>query len=236
MNQDRFEKEIQRIKHQYQFVYDKKFRRTHWSPFLEKEAAYRSQQFLSFAFLMSKIDRFDLTGWRILDVGCGRGRLLRSFLDMGAQTNNLFGIDIREEDISEARAISPALNFSVSHGNTLDFPENQFDLVTQFVVFSSILMPELRQQLADEMWRVLKPGGYIFWWDLKKIISSKEVLNPSSLFPKENFIAVISVGAKPKPSETLSSFPGMKILGKCLDCLRKSPTHVAALIGPKPLE
>jgi ubiquinone/menaquinone biosynthesis C-methylase UbiE len=34
-----------------------------------------------------------------------------------------------------------------------------------FVVFSSILEQSLSQQVADEMWRVLKPGGLILFYD-----------------------------------------------------------------------
>jgi SAM-dependent methyltransferase len=40
-----------------------------------------------------------------------------------------------------------------------------FDLVCQHTVFTSILDPVLRQQIASEMARVLRPGGAVLWYD-----------------------------------------------------------------------
>jgi len=47
----------------------------------------------------------------------------------------------------------------------LIWEDASFDVVTQFTVFSSILDPDLKEQVAQEMIRVTKPGGYILWFD-----------------------------------------------------------------------
>jgi ubiquinone/menaquinone biosynthesis C-methylase UbiE len=56
---------------------------------------------------------------------------------------------------------------NVAQGSATEvvFRDRSFDLVFQFTVFSSVLLPEMRQQIAREMLRVLKPSGCIVWYD-----------------------------------------------------------------------
>jgi ubiquinone/menaquinone biosynthesis C-methylase UbiE len=131
-----------------------------WAALAEMEVAYRIQQLRAMATLLRSTGRLELSDLRILDVGCGQGRLLRACLDMGASPQNLSGVDVRSNAIEEAHILSPHLDFRISNGIDLDWPDGQFDLVMQFVVFSSIFMDDLRRHLASEMMRVLKPGGY----------------------------------------------------------------------------
>jgi len=233
-----FHNEISRVKTQYQSYDQQGLRGTIWAPFNESMAMYRSQQFLALSTLMRQSGRLDLSNMRVLDYGCGTGIILRSFLDMGAIAENIFGVDVNEEWLAEGRKISPQISLQVCDGIHLDFPDENFDLVTQYVVFSSIGSPELRQFVAGEMWRVLKPGGYIFWWDLKKMAVSlddkhkKEALSYEELFPNIPSKR-LDIRPTPKPSETLRSIPGIGPFGKIIDILAKKQTHVAALIGPK---
>jgi ubiquinone/menaquinone biosynthesis C-methylase UbiE len=102
---------------------------------------------------------------KILDVGCGRGGQLRRFLEYGALPTNLFGIDLIAHRIEEAQRLGPAINWQVGSAHQLPYPDATFDLVMSFVVFSSILNESLRKGIADEMWRVRKPGGHILFYD-----------------------------------------------------------------------
>jgi ubiquinone/menaquinone biosynthesis C-methylase UbiE len=206
---------------------------TAWSPFSEIEVEHRSQQLLSFGSLMRKVGRSDLAGWSILDVGCGRGRLLRSFLDSGADAKDLFGVDLNENYVEEAKRISPGIQFATANGITLEFPDASFDLVTQYVVFSSIALPELRQQLAGEMWRVLKPGGYIFWWDMRHMAAAAgghdKSLDARLLFPVNPLEEKI-VGMRPAPDECLRPLRGLRrIVSPIINKLGYPQTHVATL-------
>jgi ubiquinone/menaquinone biosynthesis C-methylase UbiE len=110
----------------------------------------------------------DLTGFRVLDVGCGGGFWLRRMIDWGIEPANLHGIDTIASRVELARTRLPA-SVSLVEGDAghLPWPDAHFDLVTQFVVFSSILAPENRQSVASEIARVLKPGGMIVWYDLR---------------------------------------------------------------------
>jgi ubiquinone/menaquinone biosynthesis C-methylase UbiE len=102
---------------------------------------------------------------RILDVGCGSGGQLRRFLVYGVLPTNLFGIDLMEHRIEEAQRLHPTINWQVGSAHQLPYPDATFDLVMSFVVFSSILNESLRKGIADEMWRVRRPGGHILFYD-----------------------------------------------------------------------
>ncbi|GHO82739.1 class I SAM-dependent methyltransferase [Dictyobacter formicarum] len=106
-----------------------------------------------------------LTTKKILDVGCGNGNHLRRFLDYGALPTNLSGIDLMKSRIEQARRLQPEIDWRVGSAHQLPYADKTFDLVTGFVVFSSILDESLRQQIADEMWRVRKPDGMIVVYD-----------------------------------------------------------------------
>jgi len=106
-----------------------------------------------------------LSELRILDVGCGEGRMLRQFVDWGALPENIAGVDLSEERVEKARRLSPELDIRCGTGSELPWPDGSFDLVCQHTVFTSILEPELRQRVAREMIRVLRDGGGVLWYD-----------------------------------------------------------------------
>ncbi len=103
---------------------------------------------------------------KILEIGCGVGVWLRAFLQWRALPENLYGIDLLTGRIEEARKMCPqGVHLECGNAAALAFPEASFDLVLQSTVFTSILDPTMRQRIAAEMLRVLKPGGYIIWYD-----------------------------------------------------------------------
>ncbi len=112
--------------------------------------------------------RHDLTNLRekrILDVGCGMGGMLRTLVNYGAQPGNLYGIDLLPERIQEAQNLSPNTNFLCGNAEQLPWPNETFDLIMQFTVFTSILQADMKAAIAREMMRVLKPQGFILWYD-----------------------------------------------------------------------
>lgn len=103
---------------------------------------------------------------RILDVGCGRGFLLRTLLRWGAQPENLFGIDLLPEHIERAKNSLPrGVTLQVGNAIQLHYLNGSFDLVVQSTVFTSILDPVVKTEIAKEMLRVLKRGGFVVWYD-----------------------------------------------------------------------
>lgn len=103
----------------------------------------------------------------VLDVGCGSGEDLRQLMRYGARPEHLVGVDVQESRLANARDLAPHVRFELIDGGGLPFADGSFDLVMQSTVFSSILDPQRQQALADEMRRVLKPGGYVLWYDMR---------------------------------------------------------------------
>ncbi len=226
--------EVERIRRMYEERYANPNIRESWEPFAETEVAYRSQQMLAVARLFRTIGRLNLAGLRILDVGCGEGRLVRAFLDMGASPRDVVGVDIRANAIEESRRRSPHVDSRIMNGADLAFDDGAFDLVTQFVVFSSIFTEDLRTRLASEMMRVTRKGGYVLWWDLMRTVqgSSGKRLQPKLLFPGMQYREE-RVGMSPRPSMCLVLPRGLQWVGRIVDWLGYPDTHISALIGPK---
>jgi ubiquinone/menaquinone biosynthesis C-methylase UbiE len=100
-------------------------------------------------------------GRRVLDFGCGCGRLLRQFLDE-ARLAEFYGSDTDEEMVSWVREhLCPPIADVRVNGEQppLDYPDDHFDLVTAFSVFTHIADGWSDWML--EIRRVLKPGGLL---------------------------------------------------------------------------
>ncbi|MBO9541368.1 class I SAM-dependent methyltransferase [bacterium] len=123
----------------------------------------------------------DLDGVTVLDVGCGTGDDLRQMLRYGARSEHLVGVDVQSDRLSRARDLSPHLRFELIDGGVLPFPTGSFDLVMQSTVFSSILDHGVQARLAQEMLRVLSPGGAIIWYDMRVTNPRNSNLTPLTL-------------------------------------------------------
>ncbi len=118
---------------------------------------------LAFFFRKAKIT--DLSDTKILDVGCGWGSWLLLLLEWGARPEGLFGIDLLPERAEAARRRLPKSELVLGRAEELPWPDDSFDLVFQFTVFSSVPSPQGRAEIAAGIWRVLKRGGYFVSFD-----------------------------------------------------------------------
>jgi SAM-dependent methyltransferase len=106
-----------------------------------------------------------LAGLRILDVGCGRGASLRQYLEYEADATRLWGIDLFPPFVEQARSLSPGLQIICGSASELPFHAGSFDFVSQFMLFTSVLDADVKQRIAQELDRVLVPGGRLLWYD-----------------------------------------------------------------------
>jgi SAM-dependent methyltransferase len=106
----------------------------------------------------------------LLDVGCGRGQEFASYLRLGIPAHQIFGVDLSEHRVENAKAQGVG-HVELASGSALPFESNSFDLVVQNVVFSSIIDAVTRQAVATEMLRVLRPGGWLLWYDAGQVAS-----------------------------------------------------------------
>lgn len=103
---------------------------------------------------------------KILEVGCGAGYWVREFIKWGAQPENITGIDLLPERIDKARHLCPgSVTLFCTNAEVLEFATDSFDLVLQSTVFTSILDEQVKQRIAAEMVRVLRPDGLLLWYD-----------------------------------------------------------------------
>ena len=118
-------------------------------------------------------------GSRILDVGCGIGgssRILAKFYGF-----NVTGITISPAQVKRARELTPTglnCNFQVMDALDLQFEDGSFDAV--WSVEAGAHMSD-KSRFADEMLRILRPGGYLALADW----NSRDLrTNPPSILEK----------------------------------------------------
>mgnify|MGYP003578524679 CR=1 FL=1 len=102
----------------------------------------------------------------ILDAGCGTGRNLLYFFNNGCQ---VYGVDENPEAVAQVQQLaakyyqsSQAENFKLTTVEDMPFADEQFDLVISSAVLHFAQNLQHFEAMVSEMWRVLKPGGYLF--------------------------------------------------------------------------
>lgn len=102
----------------------------------------------------------------VLDVGCGGGRNLVYFLRDGYE---VYGVDTNPDAVWAVRQLSqtqapanPPENFVLAPAENLPFSDGYFDLVISSAVLHFANSAEHFDKMIHSMWRVLKPGGYLF--------------------------------------------------------------------------
>lgn len=108
-----------------------------------------------------------LSKCRVLDVGCGKGDKLRGFIRYGALPENLLGIDVSEHRVRQARLLNPSVLICCGNAEGIPARDASFDIVTHFTLFTSILDKGMKRNIANEMLRVLRPAGFILWYDFR---------------------------------------------------------------------
>ena len=97
-------------------------------------------------------------GMRIVDLGCGSGRLA-SALHRGMDVSYV-GIDIVQALLDYARSKAPKYQFLLHRGLSIPQEANSADMVSAFSLFTHLLQAESYLYL-EEAARVLKPGGKV---------------------------------------------------------------------------
>ncbi len=95
---------------------------------------------------------------KILDVGCGTGRLVKYLNQNGFEAS---GCDNATEAVKKAIQLNSRNLISKASANHLPFTKNSFDLVTAISVIEHLNKKQAGKFLKEAK-RVLKPKGFIF--------------------------------------------------------------------------
>jgi SAM-dependent methyltransferase len=103
---------------------------------------------------------------KILDAGCGDGRNLVYFLKNGY---SVYGVDQSADAVKAVKALSknlspdnPSRNFKLVSVEDMSFESEYFDLIISSAVLHFANSKDHFEDMLNAMWRVLKPGGYLF--------------------------------------------------------------------------
>lgn len=111
-------------------------------------------------FQMEEFRKYVSKEMKILDVGCGYGRTLNELYNQGFR--NLTSIDYSQGMINRGLRLYPHLNLIKNDGNTIPFPDNEFDAVILLAVLTSSYDDKEQENLISEISRVLKEDGILY--------------------------------------------------------------------------
>ena len=108
----------------------------------------------------------DLSAVRLMEVGCGAGGNLLELLRAGVRPEHLSGVELLPDRVEAARAVlPPTVVLHLGDALALDVPPASLDIVFVSTVFSSLLDDVFQQRLAEALWRWVRPGGAVLWYD-----------------------------------------------------------------------
>ena len=177
----------------------------------------------------------DLSALRLLEVGCGSGGNLLELLRLGFAPANLSGVELLPDRFAAARAALPAA-LSLVEGDALQMslPAASQDIVFVSTVFSSLLADAFQQRLADAMWRWVRPGGGVLWYDFtvdnprNPDVRGVPLHRLRALFPQGLVQAKRVTLAPPIARAVTGVHPGLYPVFNVVPLLR---THVLAWVG-----
>jgi SAM-dependent methyltransferase len=116
--------------------------------------------------LFARLGLEDLARLNLVEVGCGSGGNLLELLRLGFAPERLMGLELLPERHAQARACLPAAtNVWLGDASQAPIAAASQDIVLQSTVFSSLLDDAFQELVAQTMWRWLKPGGAVLWYD-----------------------------------------------------------------------
>jgi ubiquinone/menaquinone biosynthesis C-methylase UbiE len=146
----------------------------------------------------------DLAGRRVLDVGCGTGKLAAAL----SERAKVWGVDRSPEMLEVARARAPRVRFKQADAYALPFKDGWFERATMWLVVHLLERP----RAFAEIRRVLGAGGQVavatfdpsyfglFWF--RDYFPSMEAIDLARFPTRDDFAAELAAAGFDEPSFT----------------------------------
>ncbi len=177
----------------------------------------------------------DLAALKVVEVGCGSGGYLLEFLRLGFAPENLTGIELLPERFAAARHVLPqAVVLLQGDAAQARIEPGSVDIVLQSTVFTSLLDDTFQQHLAATMWRWVRPGGAVLWYDFtfnnphNPDVRGMPLARVRKLFAQGTITAQRLTLAPPIARRVCALHPGLYTLFNTLPLLR---THLLAWVA-----
>ena len=129
-----------------------------------------------------------LENLKILDWGCGPGRIIRHLPEYTDKTCQFFGTDYNRKYVKWCHENIPNVSFSVNQLTPpLSFNDNTFDIIYGISIFTH-LSKEMHVAWFNELIRVLKPNGMLFITLHGNAFMEKLSLSDQMLFKNGNLV------------------------------------------------
>lgn len=136
------------------------------------------------------------TGKRILDLGCGTGRITAYY---GGKGFDVVGVDLSREMLDIARKKYPKIDFRLDDIRKINFLENKFDAISFSYSFFHLEEKDVLSVL-DKINKILKSNGVLF---LVLQEGKGEVMVEEPFLPKEKIF--LNLYTKDKITELLEN-------------------------------
>ena len=174
----------------------------------------------------------ELSTLNLTEVGCGSGGNLLELLRLGFAPDRLCGIELLPERHAQARQSLPeATRVLLGDATVADIAPSSQHIVLQSTVFSSLLDDDFQAHLAAAMWRWLRPGGAVLWYDFtvnnprNADVRGVPMRRVRELFPAASVTARRVTLAPPLARAVCAVHPALYPVFNALPLLR---THVLA--------
>ena len=141
----------------------------HGSAFWDVQGPYRTLHQINPARLQF-VERFvDLSGLRVLDVGCGGGILSEALAERGA---SVLGIDLAESALqaAEAHRAGQAVEYQLESSREPAARGEVFDVVTCREMLEHVADPAA---VLRDIHALLKPGGWAFFSTINRTLKAR---------------------------------------------------------------
>jgi ubiquinone/menaquinone biosynthesis C-methylase UbiE len=117
----------------------------------------------NFPFYLDLFKQYSKKSYKVLDYGCGYGRILGYLVNAGFM--HLYGIDFSDEMLKLTYKNYPTVNLSKNDSLFIPYDDNQFDTVIVCAVLGCNPNAQDQKLIIDEISRVLKPRGVLYLAD-----------------------------------------------------------------------